>query len=191
MIILQTPNFEIIHKVYFDKNTGNILSISNVDQDLEDFFIADTEDIRPFLNKEKDVTRHKVIYDIKTSAYVIVDKYKKLEADVNDNVYKILPQDNAQVIVRYIKAIKVWQINLSDNAKKELSNKKERIHQALNFSVTQKNNPNILHEYFTTTVQKLLEDAESFESQSQFDFNKFSVYTNRKFQKYSCEVIDG
>ncbi len=191
MIILQTPNFEIIHKVYFDKNTGNILSISNVDQDLEDFFIADTEDIRPFLNKEKDVTRHKVIYDIKTSAYVIVDKYKKLEADVNDNVYKILPQDNAQVIVRYIKATKVWQINLSDNAKKELSNKKERIHQALNFSVTQKNNPNILHEYFTTTVQKLLEDAESFKSQSQFDLNKFSVYTNRKFQKYSCEVIDG
>jgi hypothetical protein len=28
-------------------------------------------------------------------------------------------------------------------------------------------------------------------SQSQFEIDKYSVYTNRKFQKYSCEVVNG
>jgi|TARA_A200000159_G_C7336747_1_gene345392 hypothetical protein len=190
MIVLETPTFEIIYKVYFDKQTGNIKSISNVEQDIEDFFVADIEDVRPFLKGIKDITKHKVMYDVKTSAYVIVDKFKKIESDVNDNVYKILPQDNAQVIVSYNKSKNVWNVSLSDKAINELSSKKERIDQLLKFSITQKNNPNILHEYFTTTVKKLLDNPQSFDSQSRYDFDKFSVYTNRKFQKYSCEVVN-
>ena len=85
----------------------------------------------------------------------------------------------------------MWKVALSDSAKKDLESKKERINQALQFSVTQKNNPNILHEYFTTTVQQLLENSITINSQSQFEIDKYSVYTNRKFQKYSCEVVNG
>jgi len=191
MIVLETPTFEIIYKVYFDKHTGNILSISNVEQDIENSFVADIDDIRPYINGEKSITRHKVIYDIKTSAYVIVDKYKKIESDVNDNVYKIEQQNNAQIFVQYIKSTNKWKITLSDTAKKDLSTKKELINQRLQFSITQKNNPNILYEYFTTTVELLLDEPIIIDSQSQYDFDNFSVYTNRKFQKYSCEVVDG
>ena len=90
----------------------------------------------------------------------------------------------------YNKSKNVWNVSLSDKAINELSSKKERIDQLLKFSITQKNNPNILHEYFTTTVEKLLDNPQSFDSQSQYDFDKFSVYTNRKFQKYSCEVVN-
>lgn len=191
MIVLETPKYEIVYKVYFDKNTGNILSISNVEQDIEDSFVADIDDIRPYINGEKSITRHKVIYDIKTSAYVIVDKYKKIESDVNDNVYKIEQQNNAQVLVQYTKSTNKWKITLSDTAKKDLSTKKELINQRLQFSITQKNNPNILYEYFTTTVEVLLDEPIIIDSQSQYDFDNFSVYTNRKFRKYSCEVVDG
>ena len=191
MIVLETPKYEIVYKVYFDKNTGNILSISNVEQDIEDSFVADIDDIRPYINGEKSITRHKVIYDIKTSAYVIVDKYKKIESDVNDNVYKIEQQNKAQVLVQYTKSTNKWKITLSDTAKKDLSTKKELINQRLQFSITQKNNPHILYEYFTTTVEVLLDEPIIIDSQSRYDFDNFSVYTNRKFQKYSCEVVDG
>ena len=191
MIVLETPKYDIVYKVYFDKHTGNILSISNVEQDIEDFFVADIDDIRQYINGENSITRHKVIYDIKTSAYVIVDKYKKIESDVNDNVYKIEQQNNAQVLVQYTKSTNKWKITLSDTAKKDLSTKKELINQRLQFSITQKNNPNILYEYFTTTVALLLDEPIIIDSQSQFDFDNFSVYTNRKFQKYSCEGVNG
>ena len=191
MIILETPKFEIVYRVYFDKDTGNILSVSNVEQDIETNFIIDTQDARPYLDGTKNVTRHKVVYDIRTSSYIIVDKYKKLEIDVNDNVYKIKQQDNAQITVSFLTQSNMWKVALSDSAKKDLESKKERINQALQFSVTQKNNPNILHEYFTTTVQQLLENPITIDSQSQFEIDKYSVYTNRKFQKYSCEVVNG
>ena len=49
MIVLETPKYEIVYKVYFDKNTGNILSISNVEQDIENSFVADIDDIRPYM----------------------------------------------------------------------------------------------------------------------------------------------
>jgi hypothetical protein len=191
MIILKTPKFEIVYKVYFDQDTGNIISISNVEQDTETNFIIDIQDARPYLDGTKSVTRHKVVYDIRTSSYIIVDKYKKLEADVNDNVYKIKQQDNAQITVSFLAQSNMWKVALSDSAKKDLESKKERINQSLQFSVTQKNNPNILHDYFTTTVQQLLENHIMINSQSQFEIDKYSVYTNRKFQKYSCEVVNG
>jgi hypothetical protein len=191
MIILKTPKFEIVYKVYFDQDTGNIISISNVEQDTETNFIIDIQDARPYLDGAKSVTRHKVVYDIRTSSYIIVDKYKKLEADVNDNVYKIKQQDNAQITVSFLAQSNMWKVALSDSAKKDLESKKERINQLLQFSVTQKNNPNILHDYFTTTVQQLLENPIMINSQSQFEIDKYSVYTNRKFQKYSCEVVNG
>jgi len=177
--------------VYFDQDTGNIISISNVEQDTETNFIIDIQDARPYLDGTKSVTRHKVVYDIRTSSYIIVDKYKKLEADVNDNVYKIKQQDNAQITVSFLAQSNMWKVALSDSAKKDLESKKERINQLLQFSVTQKNNPNILHDYFTTTVQQLLENPIMINSQSQFEIDKYSVYTNRKFQKYSCEVVNG
>tara|TARA_B110000977_G_scaffold43712_1_gene59289 strand:+ start:1093 stop:1668 length:576 start_codon:yes stop_codon:yes gene_type:complete len=191
MISLKTPKFEIVYKVYFDQDTGNIISISNVEQDTETNFIIDIQDARPYLDGTKSVTRHKVVYDIRTSSYIIVDKYKKLEADVNDNVYKIKQQDNAQITVSFLAQSNMWKVALSDSAKKDLESKKERINQSLQFSVTQKNNPNILHDYFTTTVQQLLENPIMINSQSQFEIDKYSVYTNRKFQKYSCEVVNG
>ncbi|MGY8864042.1 MAG: hypothetical protein ACKVJK_00300 [Methylophagaceae bacterium] len=190
MIILETPKFELVYKVYFDKDTGNILSISNVEQDIETNFIIAIQDALPYLDGTKNVTRHKVVYDIRTSSYIIVDKYKKLEIDVNDNVYKIEQQANAQVIVSFLPQTRTWKVALSDNAKQDLQTKKERINQALQFSVTQKNNPNILHEYFTTTVERLLDSPITLDSQMLFNIDKYSVYTNRKFQKYSCEVVN-
>ena len=69
MIILETPKFELVYKVYFDKDTGNILSISNVEQDIETNFIIAIQDALPYLDGTKNVTRHKVVYDIRTSSY--------------------------------------------------------------------------------------------------------------------------
>lgn len=190
MIVLKTPKFEIKHKVYFDKNTGDIQSISNVEQDFESSFPVQIDDVRDFLNGNKSITTHKVVYDVRTSSYVIVSKNKKIESDVNDNVYKITPMNNAQVIVKYKTKQNSWNISLSDEAKLELEDKKERINQNLRFSVTQKNNPNILHEYFTTTVEHLIDNELEISSQTQFNLEDFSVYTNRRFQKYSCEVVN-
>lgn len=190
MIVLKTPKFEIKHKVYFDKNTGDIQSISNVEQDFESSFPVQIDDVRDFLNGNKSITTHKVVYDVRTSSYVIVSKNKKIESDVNDNVYKITPTNNAQVIVKYKTKQNSWNISLSDEAKTELEDKKERINQNLRFSVTQKNNPNILHEYFTTTVEHLIDNELEVSSQTQFNLEDFSVYTNRRFQKYSCEVVN-
>jgi len=166
MIVLQTPKFEIKHKVYFDKDTGDIKSISNIEQEFESSFPAQIEDIRDFLDGNKSITTHKVVYDVGTSSYVIVSKNKKIESDVNDNVYKIIPTNNAQVIVKYKTKQNLWNISLSDEAKLELEDKKERINQNLRFSVTQKNNPNILHEYFTTTVEHLIDNELEFNSHS-------------------------
>lgn len=181
------------YKVYFQKDTGLILSISNIDQALKNFFEVDYEDVEDFISGKKSTLSYKVVYNINTSSYKIIEKNSNAQSVVDDLIYKITPRDIYQVGVWKNHLTKSWSVSLSKEMKSKLEQVASRPNEILTFSITQHNNPNILHRFFTCSLYDLIDnDTVDFDflSQDETDLSNFSVYTTRKFEKYTCGVID-
>lgn len=182
------------YKVYFKEETGIIQAISNIDQDFDNFYEADYEDVAKYIDGGLSMSLSKVVYNINTSEYNIIPKDQKLELLVDDLIFKVTPRSNYQLGIWKDNNKNCWSVNLSQTVKQDLKNVKSRQNQKLTFSVTQHNNPNILHRYFSCMLNDLIENPTvdiDFLSQDEEELTNFSVYTNRKFEKYTCGVING
>jgi hypothetical protein len=181
------------YKVYFEESTGTILAIANIDKDFKNFYETDYEDISQFIEGNMSLIEHKVVYNIVTSNYTIIPKDSKVEPLVNDLIYKILPRDVYQIAFLKNNIEQVWSISLSKEMQANLEQVKSRPNEQLAFSVTQHNNPNILYRHVRCSLHDLIEQKAinfNFLSQDERELTIFSVYTNRKFEKYTCGVID-
>ena len=182
------------YKVYFEEDSGTILAITNVDQEYDNFFETDYEDIAPYVEGTKTASLSKVVYNINTSEYNIISKEEKLELLIDDLIYKITPKENYQLGVWKNNPKRCWTINLSESYRQDLEKIKSRPNQSLIFSITQYNNPNILYRHFSCMLNDLIDNPSidfEYASQDEEELTRFSVYTSRKFEKYTCGVIDG
>lgn len=182
----------IKYKVYFEKDSGTILALTNKDLDYPNFFEAFYEDIAKFIEGNENILLHKVVYNVSTSNYKIIPKDEKIEIQVNDLIHNIKQGGTYQIRVIKNNKKKIWKIHLEKNLKQQLSEVQASVNDFLHFSITQKNNPNVLYRYIVCTVKQLVDDdiILNFDSQEEENLQHFSVYTNRKFEKYSYEVVD-
>ena len=181
------------YKVYFEEVSGLILAISNVDQEFENFFEVDYEDIAKFVDGIEPMLMHKVVYNINTSSYNIIPKESKIELLAEDLIHKITPKSVYQVGFWQNTIKNCWSISLSSDQRDNLEQVKSRPNEQLNFSVTQKNNPNILYRSFSCTLNDLIDNDSvdfNYDSQDEERLTDYSVYTNRKFEKYTCGVVN-
>ena len=182
------------YKVYFEEGTGAIQSISNVEQSFPNFFETDYEDVIQFIEHGKSMSLCKVVYNVNTSAYNIVSKEEKVELLVNDLIFQITPREIYQIGVWKNDIRQCWTIKLSDETKQQLTTVKSRPDQKLTFSITQHNNPNILYRLCVCMLGDLIDQTSvdfKYISQEEEELSKFSVYTNKKFEKYTYGVING
>lgn len=183
----------IKYKVYFDKDTGNILAVANIEMPYETVFEVDYEDIVKFVDGYESISTHQVVYNINTSSYVITPKDTTIETLVDDLIYKITPRNIYQIAVWQDNIKQCWSIRVSAELQQQLTQVISRQNERLTFSITQKNNPNILYRHLTCYLNDILDQGSvdfQFDSQDEENLKTYSVYTNRKFEKYTCGVID-
>lgn len=85
-----------------------------------------------------------------------------------------------------------WSFSLGEICKKELKPKKENLDNILIFSITSKEDPNLLYRYFQINLKDLFyKNAITFEFQFDFEFEneEVSIYTSKHFRTYLHEVI--
>lgn len=182
----------IKYRVYFEKDSGRILALSNRELELSTYYESFYEDISKFIDGNENLLDYKVVYNITTSNYKIIPKQQKIEIQVNDLIHKIKSNSTYQIKVVKDNINKSWKVCLSNDLRKHLLDVQAPINDNLKFSITKKNNPNILYRHFSCTTGNLLTDdfVLDFSSQEEENLTNFSVYTNRKFEKYSYEVLD-
>jgi len=182
----------IKYKVYFDKSTGSVLGMTNRSLDFPNYFEAFYEDIQKFIEGNISLLDYKVKYNISTSNYEIVERSQKDEISVNDLIHKINNNQAYQIKVVKDNKNRCWKIQTSNDTRKKLQEVYTDFNENMHFSITKKNNPNILYRYFQCTVRDITDNdyLVEFNSQEEENLTNFSVYTNRKFEKYSYEVID-
>lgn len=181
-------------KVYFENETGKIISITNKElTQYSNYFETPVQDIEEFLAGTKNMTKYKVIFDVREQRYKIVSDQENIVVYVDDHIFKIGQFSEAEVIVQQDIANSVWRVLASNSVKESMKQIGARLEEVMLYSVTQKNNPNILYNHFHVSIRDIIEkDYVEFEftSHDEHDPSKVSVYTNRKFTKYCHEVIN-
>lgn len=180
--------------VHYIQDTGEIIKVSNVSSstvDGQDVISATYEEVEPILLGIRRLEDFEVDINFKTKQRELIGKTIKDAIVSIDNVFYKIPNDQPNPDV-FIKCYSDrWTIGLSklvkplyDNYHKDLS---------FMFSITDKNDPNILHDVFNVSLKDLIKHYEiDVTSQLTLPVNisDVSIYTFRYFNTYNQEIID-
>src|SRR5210317_1414508 len=87
------------YRVYFDNDTGNILSITNREvSHLKNSFIVPIQEVEEFLLGSRNMTKHRVVFNVKEQRYQIVSNNESIVVYADDLIFRLSPNQNAQII---------------------------------------------------------------------------------------------
>jgi hypothetical protein len=191
-------NQSTTRRVFFNIDTGDIVSInlpSTSDEFLNcNFFDIEYDEISDIAAYPDQLIRRKVVYSTKTTSYVIQKKeVLEFNTKVSNSIYKIEPLENAQVIIVHNIKNKRWEVKLNTALTELIKDKEVMRRDVLFFSVTTKDNPNILYRTFVCRASDVITNGLvtfDFKYNEEVNKDKISVYTKRTFESYSYEVIE-
>ena len=188
------PKAITTYRVYFDNDTGRIQAITNkeIESKFESFEVP-VQEAEGFVVGTRNMTKHKVVFDVKEQRYKIVSDQESIHVYVDDHIFQINNLKNPQIIVEQDIAQSKWIVRASDAIKSSMSSVGPRLEEVMFFSITEYGNPNILYNHFYVSINDVVSNDSlefDFSSQEEHVASNISVYTNRKFDIYSHEVID-
>ncbi len=110
------------YKVYFDRNTGDILSISN--EEIEDFttsFEIDYSVVKDFFDHKKNIVNYKIIFSDETTPNIVNKKVDDVDLINIEEVYAVDHWDSLFTIENYV-LLKKWGFQLRPDQRKALKN---------------------------------------------------------------------
>jgi hypothetical protein len=177
--------------VFFNSETGEIEKISNSCQETQNFLFIKvlTQNVDDIFTGKKRIEDYKVVYNLQKDSYDLIFLDNEVIIPyIGDKIYQI-PKVFESNIYSYDLTVRH---NIQDNCWNFfLNNNSKRISKKLFFSITAKNDPNIL--YRTIIIDTDVDDdciSIPFIYENEFDSNNISVFTNKVLNKYSYEVFD-
>ena len=134
-------------------------------------------------------SKRKKKYELKSQLINDLDSY-----NVNDLIYEVPTRKtkNADLTITQNTRDTCWKISVGGNLKTNLLSQKVSFNNKLSFSVTRKNDPNILYKTLQFDFNQF-EDGKyliiPFDQEFEFLGEPVSIYTMKKLDKYYYEVI--
>jgi len=181
---LAISSVPVIYKVYFDKDTGNILSISNEEnKDYLNSIDVEFEVISDFLKNKKQITNYKIVFvDLTTPAIV-----SKFDTDVKlisiEQVKHVDHWDNMFTIENY-PLLEQWGFQLRSDQRAVLQS--HNLSSQFEIFVVDKNNSNMLLRTIKLSLKSLIESDRIYVS---YQSNKESDLKNRIFVRKFFSTI--
>lgn len=179
--------------VYFYTNTGKIEKIINFeDTDIVEgrsYFVTNYSDVEEFLTGTG-LSEAVVSFDPLEKSYKVYKQAQIIES-VNNEIYQLTENKGATITVIADYKTRCWKIQIAEEFKEILKNNNVYINTVMHFSVTEKNNPNILYRLLTVPFNEAYNNDYSINFDTDFELHKdgFSVYSVKKFDTYSIEII--
>lgn len=182
--------------VIFNKDNGEIQSISNVADSNDSYIQLPLADVMSLINGTENMSNYHVQYNPKTKELELKSKYEfALDAlTVNDSIYE-LPEDTIEdADVQVIQDIPntCWKITLGKSLKENIKRKGINLNASFLFSVTKKGDPNILYKTLSVHIGQTVADnycIVPFDMPFEATKIPVSVYTARKFDTYQLTRI--
>jgi hypothetical protein len=181
--------------VYFTPGTGIIEKITNrpISTPGYECLAVDAEQVDDILSGKKRIIDFTVNFNLKTKQLELREYALPSVISVTDKLYKIpksIPNPDLYVNCYNNK----WILGLNSkfrNHSKSMLNVIGNL--TFNFSITDKNDPNVLHSSFVVQLYDLIESVE-FDVTEQIsipkDIENISIYTFKYFDTYSYEIIN-
>lgn len=181
--------------VYYDKKTGNILSVTNEKSSRYEYGIeVPFADIEKFMLGEWKFQDYTIGYknpDDRSTLGVLSRDH--LGYTFKNNMVEWVTEQpkNADCIVEWDKVNKCWNFYLDDEFKKTYNN--TILDTQLMFFVTLETDFDFLIRTIFVKISKLLSDkvvSLPFESNLEMDINRISISTKNVFKSYKLKVIN-
>jgi len=181
--------------VYFDPDTGKINKISSKEETapgLHSIYV-NYEDVKDIQHGVRRIDDFIVTYNPTKNRLVITDQLEKTKIpNVRDRLYNI-PQNVPNADINICCYRDEWTVYLNEEKRLEHfeADKRLSFDLVMNFSITDKNDPNILHQSIKINYQSLLNQEQvniSDQIDSTINPNNVSVYTAKYFDTYNYEV---
>lgn len=181
--------------VYFNESTGTVTHIVRNKQDNLDqpCIEVDLDEVQPVLSHKMPVKDIIVEFNPAEKKYAI--KKTKLDVelyDINEGIYEFKTDSNvADILLTQDIPNKCWRVEIDKDLRANMLLARVGIDALLTFSITQKDNPNVLYKILRVPLRNLIDQGyyilpytESFE----FKINPVSIYTSRRFDTYVYKV---
>ncbi len=183
--------------VYFDEE-GNLLSISNNNNDKGNYLETSLEEVTGLINGNEQFHQYCVLFDTVKKTYVLKHRFNEEEIsfDINNQIFYISRANIARPDLKIIQNCKkhCWQFKLDKSIRDNFKDKKISFGKNLQFSITAFNNPHGLERFLVLDFQQLVNNTTveiKFENKIELDPTSLSVYTIKRLETYSHEVVNG
>ena len=196
-IKFEIPELDNTFKIYFDIETGNIKTITNEPIESDEWSHIDTtdEDVVSLISGEEPLDTCRVEFNTKLKIYELTRN--SIDNDifnVDELIYEIKNNKDADIQVVQDVENTCWKFLISEKLRNSLTENKVSLKTHLSFSVTEKNNPNVLYRTLSFPFSQLVNDfyvVKDFKNDYEFNGDPVSVYTIKRFDSYSYEINNG
>lgn len=184
------------YKVYFDLDSGKIHAITNEELETDTYSCVEVsyEDVSTLVTGEEHFDTCIVDFNPKLKLYEL--RRNSIEQEVytvDELIYKCEKLADADVqIIQDVKNT-CWKFLISESLRQSLAANNVSLKSQLSFSITEENNPNVLYRTLSFPFSQLVNDfyvIKDFKEDYEFDGLPISVYTIKRFDSYSYEVIN-
>ena len=188
---------EVKSYVYYQEENGNIYKVSSRNIPVDEYKILEVPytDVKELMSGKKRTTDFRVEYDTALKQLKLKENtFEDSIESIDNRLYKI-PEYSGEsdITLQYDKKENYWRVFLNPELRKNkhLIQRPERVN--LHFSITAKNDPNILYASFHINLREII-DNDFFDIDCQFEFNpsvgEVSIYTAKYFDSYAYEYIE-
>lgn len=175
--------------VYFNSN-GEITKITNYKDLNEESINVSFSEVESIISGNESSINFLVLYDSYTKKFVLRKKSTSVVSNLKSFVYEV-PRDeiNPELVITQNLKQKKWKLTLTDLSKELL--KTENGNAKMFFSITERNNPNVLYRVLRVSISDLVKKDQIFTFQDELEQSSMvSIYTVKQLASYKHEVIN-
>lgn len=184
--------------VFYNEETGKVTGVSNVvsENNNSPYILVDTKEVVDVLKGTLPMKYLIIEFNVKTKEFTLVNKrnYNELVdyKNINDYLYEVPEKYNKDydILVEQNQKEKYWKLSIGDEIRKALTG--SFLGNTINFSVTQKKNPNIFYNRLEFNMRQLVFNGFTileFKQDFEIDNTPISLYTDKKFDTYVYQRI--
>jgi hypothetical protein len=173
--------------VYFEKDTGNILALSNEQLDYENFVEVDFEEIEKFFNSTENFINFKVVFDSDGSVKFV----NKNQGDLifKTNIIENIRLSDKDTILTVEWSKEGWKFTMNEIF---LQNPRAKsLNAKLHFYVTNDSNINLLVRQIEVQLRNLIGNGYMlipFINEKEKDIENISMFTLPFFESYGMRI---
>lgn len=183
-------NISLIYRVYFDKDTGQLLAITNEENlSYSNFVELEYDAVREFLIGKNQLANYKIIFVDQNTPKIVVNSEDSSAGIFLINVPLVTNWDNMFTIENY-PLLKKWGFQVRSDQKSILS--KYNLNTSLEVYVVDKCNMNFIYRTIKLSMNELInKDRELIDYQldKEGDVNNISIYVKQFFSTIGYQIL--